>query len=351
MKKRIAIIFCAALLPFIHAAEWKCSEGSGRILRDSGAEGLNLMIRTPEKVIWSRDGGNAPFLTVDGGVISRPMGPGLHFPDGMVIHVRFAADLAKAAGPWMPLVTSQNYEKGASVWLKNDGGLLVAFPGASNWYKLLPAKIESGKDHDLKIVRGQERVQVVLDGKVIADYASRGKVREPGKNDHFYLGSLGVRTFSGKIYFCAVKPFSPDAFAGEKVPAQVSGAEWKCKDGTGSRLVKDSGPDGLDLTIRTPDKVDWAREDDRGFFLSFDGGTVSRPMDPRLHFPDGQVIRIHFSANTKKATGEWLPLLTVQNYEKGCSVWVRKNGQLMVTFPGTSNWYNLIPAGIQDRRD
>ena len=351
MKKRIAIIFCAALLPFIHAAEWKCNEGSGRILRDSGAEGLNLMIRTPEKVIWSRDGGNAPFLTVDGGVISRPMGPGLHFPDGMVIHVRFAADLAKAAGPWMPLVTSQNYEKGASVWLKNDGGLLVAFPGASNWYKLLPAKIESGKDHDLKIVRGQERVQVVLDGKVIADYASKGKVREPGKNDHFYLGSLGVRTFSGKIYFCAVKPFSPDAFVGEKVPAQVSGAEWKCKDGTGSRLVKDSGPNGLDLTIRTPDKVDWAREDDRGFFLSFGGGTVSRPMDPRLHFPDGQVIRIHFSADMKKAPTEWLPLLTVQNYDKGWSVWVRKTGQLMVTFPGTTNWYNLLPAGIQDRRD
>ena len=352
MKKSIAVVFCAALLPLVHAAEWKCEEGSGQILQDSGAENLSLMIRTPDKVVWSRDGKNAPFLSISGGIISRPLGPELYFPDGMTIRVRFAADLTRTAGTWMPLVTSQNYEKGASVWLRNDGSLLVAFPGASNWYKLLPARIESMKEYDLQVIRGEGRVRVVLDGKVIADYASRGKVKEPGKNDHFYLGTLGNRTFFGKIYFCSVKPFSRSASAAaEKAPVKAAGADWKCKDGTGSRRVKDANPGGLDLTIRTPDKVDWAREDDRGFFLSFSGGTVSRPMDRRLHYPDGQVIRIHFSADIKKATNEWLPLLTAGTYDKGYSVWVRKTGQLMVTFPGATNWYNLLPANIQDRRD
>ncbi|MBQ9501141.1 MAG: hypothetical protein IJU70_03180, partial [Lentisphaeria bacterium] len=352
MKKSIAVVFCAALLPLVHAAEWKCEEGSGQILQDSGAENLSLMIRTPDKVVWSRDGKNAPFLSISGGIISRPLGPELYFPDGMTIRVRFAADLTRTAGTWMPLVTSQNYEKGASVWLRNDGSLLVAFPGASNWYKLLPARIESMKEYDLQVIRGEGRVRVVLDGKVIADYASRGKVKEPGKNDHFYLGTLGNRTFFGKIYFCSVKPFSRSASAAaEKAPVKAAGADWKCKDGTGSRRVKDANPGGLDLTIRTPDKVDWAREDDRGFFLSFSGGTVSRPMDRRLHYPDGQVIRIHFSADIKKATNEWLPLLTAGNYDKGYSVWVRKTVQLMVNFPGATNWYNLLPANIQDRRD
>ena len=84
----------------------------------------------------------------------------------------------------------------------------------------------------------------------------------------------------------------------------IHALDWQCKDGTGNRVIKDHDATKLHLFIRTPDKVDWAREDDRGYFLSYNGGTVSRPMTPKMNFPDGMEINIRFSVELQKARAE-----------------------------------------------
>jgi len=132
--------------------------------------------------------------------------------------------------------------------------------------------------------------------------------------------------------------------------ANLFAADWKIKDGTGSSFLKDSGPDKIDLKITTPETVTWAREDDRDFFLNFSGGEVTGPAE-KLLFPDGMILEIFFSPDLSKG-GEWLPLVTCGNtFTSGYSVWVRKNGQVLIFLPGVKNAYNLIDAKLENLRD
>ncbi|MBQ7207717.1 MAG: hypothetical protein IJS01_07975 [Lentisphaeria bacterium] len=218
---RVGSLFLAAaamLLTGVEAADWQCKDGTGSTLvKDAEPGGFDFTIRTPDKVDWAREDDRGFFLSFSGGTVSRPMDRQLHYPDGQVIRIRFSANIKKAASEWLPLLTVENYDKGYSVWVRKTGQLMVTFPGATNWYNLLPADIQDRRDYDLKVVRGQGRVQVILNGKLIADYASKGKVREPDKNATLYLGSVGARTFFGNIYSCSVAPFSPrDLFSVQK---------------------------------------------------------------------------------------------------------------------------------------
>ena len=132
--------------------------------------------------------------------------------------------------------------------------------------------------------------------------------------------------------------------------ANLSAAEWKIKDGTGSSVLKDSGPDKIDLKIATPETVTWAREDDRDFFLNFFGGAVTGPAE-KLLFPDGMILEIFFSPDLKTGK-EWLPLVTCGNtFSSGYSVWAHKNGQILIFLPGVKNAYNLIDAKLENLRD
>jgi len=208
----------AMLLTGVEAADWKCKDGTGSTrVKDADPTGLDLTIRTPDKVDWAREDDRGFFLSFSGGTVSRPMDRRLHYPGGQVIRIHFSANIKKATNEWLPLLTVGNYDKGYSVWVRKSGQLMVTFPGTTNWYRLIPAGIQDRRDYDLKVVRGQERVQVVLNGKLIADYVSKGKVKEPDKNATIYLGSVGARTFFGNIYSCSVAPFSPgDLFSTQK---------------------------------------------------------------------------------------------------------------------------------------
>ena len=213
MNKYFIGILSASLLLTANALDWKCKDGTGNNrVKDSDSR-QDLFIRTPDKVDWAREDDRGFFLSFDGGIVSRPMTSKMHFPDGMIIHIHFSAKFKNAKNEWLPLITAQNYDKGYSVWLRKNGDLLVSLPGAAtNWYKIIPAGIKEMLDYDLKVIRGQERVQVSLNDKIIADYPSKGKLKTPAKTDYFYLGSVGTRTFHGNIYFCSIKPFKPGAF-------------------------------------------------------------------------------------------------------------------------------------------
>ena len=130
----------------------------------------------------------------------------------------------------------------------------------------------------------------------------------------------------------------------------ISAAEWAVKDGTGSLVVKDSGPDKVDLKIATPDTVTWAFEDDRGSFLNFADGSVTGPAE-KLLFPDNMTLEIAFSAHLRRGS-EWLPVITCgDSFQSGYAVWARRNGQLLISLPGTSRGYMLLSPKLQDLRD
>ena len=142
-------------------------------------------------------------------------------------------------------------------------------------------------------------------------------------------------------------------FAGALLCAAASylgGADWPIKDGRGSTVLKDASPDKTDLVIATPDTVTWAWEDDRRSFLNFSGGSVTGPAE-KLLFPDGLTLEIAFSANLRGGR-EWLPLVTCGNsFQNGYSLWVRRNGQLLVCLSGTSKGYMLLKTRLENLRD
>ena len=299
MKKFYAGVLCLSALANAYAMDWQCKDGTGnKVVKDhDNTTKMHLFIRTPDKVDWAREDDRGYFLSYNGGIVSRPMTPKMNFPDGMEINIRFSVDLKKARaekvhGGWLPLITAQNYDKGYAVWIRKDGNLLVCFPGTTNWYKAIPAGIQEMRDYDLRIIRGQERVQVILNNKIIADYASKGKLKDPGAKAHFYLGSLGPRTFFGNIYFCSIKPFKPGSFVSKPKKAAVKKETYPAyeikdnkvlgiKDPAGTVIISDFGK-----FTPAPKRIvghasyygwSWRKCD---FFQPQSPGALFSPMDP-----------------------------------------------------------------------
>ena len=300
MKRNIAGLLCFFSLLSVQALDWQCKDGTGnRVVKDLDATKLHLFIRTPDKVDWAREDDRGFFLSYNGGVVSRPMTPKMNFPDGMEINIRFSVKLQNARaekthGGWLPLITAQNYDKGYAVWVRKDGYLLVAFPGTTNWYKSIDARILEMRDYDLRIIRGEERVQVILNNNIVADYPSKGKVKDPGPNAHFYLGSLGSRTFFGNIYFCSIKPFKKGSFIGANTKKNAgqqevfSGDEVKdfktmnIKDPAGTVILSDFSkfsPRPQNITGHSS-LYGWSWRK-CPFFLPQAPGALYSPMDPK----------------------------------------------------------------------
>lgn len=131
-------------------------------------------------------------------------------------------------------------------------------------------------------------------------------------------------------------------------------AHWKIKDGTGSSIVKDSSANGLDGSIINPANCEWAREDDRGFFLTFSPkGSVQIPHNDKLNFAKGFIAEIHFSCNLE-AIGkvDFAGLLTKGNdFNQGYCIMVRKNGTLLIDLKGMTPEYSIIDTKIQSNVD
>ena len=292
MKKSITGILAFTLLLSANALDWKCKDGTGsRRLKDSDS-GADLFIRTPEKVDWAREDDRGFFLSYDGGIVSRQMDSRFHFPDGMIIDARFSVKPSKTKDDWLPLITAHNYDRGYSVWIHKNGDLLVCFPGATNWYKIIPAGIKEMRDYDLKIIRGEDRAQIILNGKIIADYASKGKLKTPGKNDYFHLGSLGgPRNFFGNIYYCSIKPFKSGSFLKADVKEEIKKTVYPAEEIKEITTLKLKDPEGT-VIISDFSKFSPAPRITTGFaglygwtwrqcnFFQHGKGALFAPMDP-----------------------------------------------------------------------
>jgi len=212
MKFKSCMILTAfAAAGLLSAADWRIKDGTGSlVLKDSSPDGIDLKIATPETVTWAREDDRGFFLNFSGGYAAGP-GEKLLFPDGMVLEIFFSPDLERGR-EWLPLVTCGNsFTSGCSVWVRKTGQILVSLPGTKKSYGLWDAKLKNLRDCRLRVVRGGGRVQVSVDGKVIADYASPGKVAcRPG--EPFRLGSSAKWKFYGNIYSVKLTGFVPGAF-------------------------------------------------------------------------------------------------------------------------------------------
>ena len=218
MKKILLLALFSVLL--CNAMQWDCKDGSGSaIVKDSSPDGINLDILQPDKVKWAREDDRGFFLQFDGGVVSCFPTEKMFFPDSIAIDIRFSVDTKKTQRDWLPLVTMGNYDQSYCVWVKKSGELLVCFHGASNWYRIVKANLKDMKDYHLVVTRGDGKVRVVLDGKLLDEYESKGKVDSVKKGIRFYLGSTYGWQFFGNIYSASIRPFEKHA---EGVVAEVA---------------------------------------------------------------------------------------------------------------------------------
>ena len=142
--------------------------------------------------------------------------------------------------------------------------------------------------------------------------------------------------------------------AGASIMAQTV-ANWKFKDGTGSASVIDSSPNGLSGTILNPNNCEWARADDRGFFLTISpNGAVKIPHSPMLNFGKGFIAEIYFSCNLDPIDSKvnFASVLTKgYNFDQGYCIMVQKNGNLLIDLHGMTPEYTIIETKIQKSVD
>ena len=291
MKKSRFLCTAAALCAAagLSAADWRIKDGTGSlVLKDSSPDKIDLKIATPDTVTWAREDDRSFFLNFAGGQVTGPAEK-LLFPEGLVLEVDFSPDL-KSGKEWLPLVTCGNtFQSGYSVWVRKNGTLLVCFPGTGKWYVPIKAGLKNLVDYNLKIIRGENRCVVLLDGKVVADYVSRGKVKNtPG--EPFRLGSTPKWKFYGNIYRVRITPFRKGAFKLEKkIEKKLSGNEIV-------EITDVPDPEGT-VVVTDFDKFEPAPTDARNFWsgkwLFRRSGMFPAPSKGVLHCcdnPDGDDI-------------------------------------------------------------
>lgn len=128
---------------------------------------------------------------------------------------------------------------------------------------------------------------------------------------------------------------------------------WEIKDGSGSHTIRDS-IGGLDGTLVNPEKITWAQEDDRGFFLNIHGGSIEIPDRDDLNYPDGFIAKIRFSVDFD-ALGDapWLALFSKgSSYQNGYSVMLSADRKkMLISLRGITPAHRTINAELQNNRD
>ncbi|MBE6404162.1 MAG: hypothetical protein E7039_10665 [Lentisphaerae bacterium] len=304
MKKIILLLFAAALTLPLAAVEhiWNFKDGSGsKICKDSGTDPVDLQMLQPDNIVWAREDDRGWFLNFNGGYLRAPNAK-MAYADGLVIDIKFAANFkTDYKKPWMLLVgCAYSYYNGYTVMVGQDGSLLVCFPGTSKWYRHYKGVIKHLVDYELKIVQGNERVQVVLNGKILEDFVCKGK-NKFSKDRYFLVGGNGGYNFRGNIYTLTVDKFTPEAFVDLKkqknkkavieYPAEEIVPIAGITDPKGTVTVGDFSKFTPKPLIRgSHNRVDWVFRSTSGFFrqapgslhapVRADGSSIS--YDPQL---------------------------------------------------------------------
>ena len=216
MKKSFyaIIIFAIASLPLAAVEHlWNIKDGAGcAVCQDSGSNPVNLQINSSGNVVWAREDDRDWFLNINGGSLSAPKAK-MVYADGVVINVKFSANLQNNYNKaWLPLITcGGNYKDGYSIWVNKDGSLLVSVPGTDSWFNIIKKQIKHLVDYELKVIHGNDRLQLVLNGRIILDKACKGKLQYKGGRI-LTIGKTGNYEFYGNLYMLSIDKFTADAF-------------------------------------------------------------------------------------------------------------------------------------------
>ena len=290
MKKLILLLLAATTAFTCAAVEhiWDFKDGSGcNVCKDSGTNPIALEINTPEKISWAREDDRGWFLNVRGGCL-RAEKDKMAYANGVVIHIRFAASFeTEYKKAWMPLVTCGNsYRNGYAIWVNQNGALLACFPGNDKWFNQFKAKINHLADNDLKVIQGNNRTQIILNDRVIADFACKGDLLF--KNDRYFIvGSTGGYEFHGNLYMLSVDKFTPEAFmdgapqpkAVVTYPAEEIVPVMDIDDPAGTVIIRDfSRFEPAPLIKGAQDNINWVFRSTSGFFEPQAPGSLHCPV-------------------------------------------------------------------------
>ncbi len=128
---------------------------------------------------------------------------------------------------------------------------------------------------------------------------------------------------------------------------------WEFKEGSGNTMVRDT-LGGLTARLNADGKTAWAREDDRGAFLNFIGGTVTVPHHDSLLYPNGFIARIRFSATLDPvAANQWMGLFSKgSDQNSGYTAMLKSDGSaLLIGLKGMTPSRLTLPLKINSNRD
>ena len=272
---------------------WKMKDGTGNnTLKDEGNPPVALTIRNPEQVVWAREDDHGYFLNYTGGMVTAPAKEFM-YKNGFTVEIKFSVDMqAKDAKTWLPLVTCGiSYDRGYCIWVNKDGRILVALKGTKSWFNTLRPGLRNRADHELKLVFGNSRVQLIMDKRIVADFANPGDIKYDARL--FYVGSTPSWKFFGNIYHLKIKDFAPEDFVSKdkqlKVTGRVIDPNYPADEIEPVKGVTD--PAGTvvlkDFTVFSPGvAIDGDPSGDKfvyransGFFAPWSKGSLSTPPD------------------------------------------------------------------------
>ncbi len=114
-------------------------------------------------------------------------------------------------------------------------------------------------------------------------------------------------------------------------------AQWDFKDGDNSSIIREKTNPALNGRINDLSLCNWAREDDRDWFMTFkEGGSVIIPHSDSLNFDKGFTAHIHFSCDMSNIGRNDLVNLFSKgnNLQPGYSLMLRKDGVLILNLKG-----------------
>ncbi len=124
----------------------------------------------------------------------------------------------------------------------------------------------------------------------------------------------------------------------------VSAFEWKFNDGGNYKRVKENTNPAMNGQIYQSEFSQWAREDDRGWFLTMqNGGRVVVADTPELAFNDGFYLSCRFMVDLSKINKSQFANLVTKgdNFDQGYSVMVYRDGRVLIYLKGITPAYAL----------
>jgi hypothetical protein len=142
-----------------------------------------------------------------------PHADALNFTEGFDATVRFSCDLERIGrGRFACLfMKGADFKDGYCVMVRQDGALLVYLRGVQPAYRIVPLRLESGKDYTVRLYETPGLMRVFLDGRETGSYATKGVRDMTSNTGALRIGGSGHYGFTGLLRQVDIRPLDPAA--------------------------------------------------------------------------------------------------------------------------------------------